>query len=444
LCSPSSCSDSLDILHISLTNKPNTSLSVVCSVSLLDLTQLQRTTLHDTTSNRSLQLISAALNRKVGERNLIRVSVDDRRHAEIVGSDFIVVDVQFKVSSVIDVLPLEFFVRVNQPVGSIISGCEGNVLAIGTWGRNRRASELNTDAVVTRSGIVAFVIQPDEIRHPRGVRVSRHDDIIANAIVVEMRQSAVAVSLIAIPSIVVKRVGIAIRSTLINPRKHSLRANQSPRSTTVSRLSQLVVEPVFLSAAHHTSTSIIADIVDVIGVPVEISNGTIVLTCIQHDQIEKTADAETSPDAKVIVHFDLTDGHPFEICSDGIHLSLIHGNTSVADEGGFGVVELGSAVAVCVVGNLVVIPNRDPWVVLVRSQKVEIGTVGSEAFAVVVEGGDDTFGFGNAVDAVAIAVVTIACVFVDVVAEVDYVVDRVFANGVSVGVEEAECWVCVS
>jgi hypothetical protein len=87
----------------------------------------------------------------------------------------------------------------------------------------------------------------------------------------------------------------------------------------------------------------------------------------------------------------------------------------------------------------VVVPNRDPWVVLVRSQKIEIGTVGSEAFAVVVEGGDDAFGFGDAVDAVAVAVVTIACVFVDVVAEVDYVVDRVFANRVSVGIEEAEC-----
>jgi hypothetical protein len=73
------------------------------------------------------------------------------------------------------------------------------------------------------------------------------------------------------------------------------------------------------------------------------------------------------------------------------------------------------------------------------SEKIEIGAVGSETLAVVVEGGDDTFRLGDAVDAVAVAVVTVAGVFVDVVTKVDDVVDRVLANRVSVGVEEAEC-----
>lgn len=91
-----------------------------------------------------------------------------------------------------------------------------------------------------------------------------------------------------------------------------------------------------------------------------------------------------------------------------------------------------------------VIPDRDPWVVLMRSEEIKISTVGSETLAVVVEGSDHAFGFGDAVDAVAVAVVTVAGVFVDVVAEVNDVVDRVLAYWVSVGVEEAECWCCVS
>jgi hypothetical protein len=178
---------------------------------------------------------------------------------------------------------------------------------------------------------------------------------------------------------------------------------------------------------------------DVVGVPVEIGNGAVVLTGIKHDQIKQTSNAEASPDTEVIVHFDLTDRHPLKVSSDSIHLSLIDRNTAVADERGLGVVELGSAIAVCVVRNLVVVPDRNPGVVLVRGEKIEIGAVGSETLAVVVEGGDDAFGLGDAVDAVAVAVVTVAGVLVDVVTEVNDVVDRVLSYGVSVGVEEAEC-----
>ena len=91
-----------------------------------------------------------------------------------------------------------------------------------------------------------------------------------------------------------------------------------------------------------------------------------------------------------------------------------------------------------------VIPDRDPRVVLVGSEKIEIGAVGCEALAVVVEGGDDAFGLGDAVDAVAVAVVTVAGVLVDVVTKVDDVVDRVLSYGVSIGVEKAEgCLVLV-
>ena len=176
------------------------------------------------------------------------------------------------------------------------------------------------------------MVQPDEVGDPGGVGVAGHDDVVADAVVVEVRQRAVAVSLIAIPSIIVERVGIAISSRLIDARKDGLGTDQTPCGTTVCRLSELVVEPVFLSAAHHTSTGIIADIMNVVGVPVQISNGTIVLTSIKHDQVKQTANAETSPDTKVIVHLNLTNGHPLKVSSDGVHLSLIDRNASIADE----------------------------------------------------------------------------------------------------------------
>jgi len=201
----------------------------------------------------------------------------------------------------------------------------------------------------------------------------------------------------------------------------------------------LVVEPVFLSAAHHASACIVADVVDVIGVPVEICDGAVVLAGVEHDQVEQAANAEAAPDTEVVVHFDLTNGHPLKVSSDSIHLSLVDGNTAITDERSFSVVELRSAITVCVIRDLVVIPDRNPRVILVGSEEIEIGAVGSETLAVVVEGGDDAFGLGNAVDAVAVAVITVAGVLVNVVAEVDDVVDRVLSHGVSVGVEEAEC-----
>lgn len=61
----------------------------------------------------------------------------------------------------------------------------------------------------------------------------------------------------------------------------------------------------------------------VVGVPVQIGNGAIILPRVEHDQVEQTANAEAAPDAKVVVHFDLPDRHPLKVSTDGIHLALI-------------------------------------------------------------------------------------------------------------------------
>jgi hypothetical protein len=114
---------------------------------------------------------------------------------------------------------------VNKPVGSIVSGSKRDVLAIGARRGNGRASEFNTDAVVARGGVVAFVVQPDEIGYPRGVGVTRHDDVVADAVVVEMGQSAVAVGLVAVPGVVVEGVGVAVGGRLVDAGEDGLRAD---------------------------------------------------------------------------------------------------------------------------------------------------------------------------------------------------------------------------
>jgi len=48
------------------------------------------------------------------------------------------------------------------------------------------------------------------------VGVARHDDVVADAVVVEVRKRAVAVGLVAIPSVVIKRVGVAICRGLVD------------------------------------------------------------------------------------------------------------------------------------------------------------------------------------------------------------------------------------
>lgn len=45
---------------------------------------------------------------------------------------------------------------------------------------------------------------------------------------------------------------------------------------------------------------------NIIRVPVEVGNGSIVMTSIEHNDIEKGTNGEAPPDAQVVVHLDLT------------------------------------------------------------------------------------------------------------------------------------------
>jgi hypothetical protein len=57
--------------------------------------------------------------------------------------------------------------------------------------------------------------------------------------------------------------------------------------------------------------------------------------------------------------------HPFEVGSHSVHLALVNTNTAIFKERFFGVVEIGRAIAIAVVGDFVIVPNRDPRKLLV-------------------------------------------------------------------------------
>lgn len=45
---------------------------------------------------------------------------------------------------------------------------------------------------------------------------------------------------------------------------------------------------------------------NVVGVPVKVGERSVIMTCIEHDQIEQRPDGEGSPDTEIVVHLDLS------------------------------------------------------------------------------------------------------------------------------------------
>jgi len=99
-------------------------------------------------------------------------------------------------------------------------------------------------------------------------------------------------------------------------------------------------------------------------VPVEIRDRSVIITSIQHDKVNKSTQVEGSPDTKIVVHLNLSDRHPFEVCTNCIHLPLVEADmlatklNVVLEVAGFSVVLVGDTVTVSLVGNFVVVPYR--------------------------------------------------------------------------------------
>lgn len=89
------------------------------------------------------------------------------------------------------------------------------------------------------------------------------------------------------PCIVVEWIHIAICNGFIDPRENGLRSDHSPSCTPFRRSLKLAVEPIFLPTAHHRAACIIRDLVDVMCIPVQIGDGSVVVTSIKHDKVKQ-------------------------------------------------------------------------------------------------------------------------------------------------------------
>jgi hypothetical protein len=105
---------------------------------------------------------------------------------------------------------------------------------------------------------------------------------------------------------------------------------------------------------------------------------------------------------------------------------LVNGDAAIPKERILSVVKFRTAVTVGVIGNLMVVPNRNPGELLVACKKIQISTVSCNPLAVVIEGVDFTVRKRNAVDAVAPAVISVL-VLVNVVAEMNNIVNGVLS-----------------
>lgn len=111
--------------------------------------------------------------------------------------------------------------------------------------------------------------------------------VVANVVIVEMFQRTVAVRSVSLfankyyfyqsaldADYTHTPVVTAQPVRLIDTREENLVTDNSPSCTTIRRLRQFSVEPVFLARAHQTARGVVADEINIVIVPIFISSQT--------------------------------------------------------------------------------------------------------------------------------------------------------------------------
>jgi hypothetical protein len=238
--------------------------------------------------------------------------------------------VKFVVAAVVGFGPLQLAVVADQVVADVVGGGDGDVLAKGAGTADCRAGELDADCAGTCRRVIRALVQPDEIGDPAlspprlmcqqktlketqrgmerslGMTVTAEHDVVRDVVVVKNRQGAVAVGLIPVPSIVIQRVRISGCDRYVLSREHDLATDDSPSGASIGRLDQVAVEPILLSTTHQGSARIVGDLTDVISVPVQVGDGPVVLSSVQHEEVDEIPYLEAPPDTQIVVHLYLT------------------------------------------------------------------------------------------------------------------------------------------
>ena len=123
----------LQHLQIGMAHKPCTVICVERDVVLHDLAEFQTSTLDYATAHRSLKLVCSSEDSEVGDGDLPSVPAHDGRHSKEVGIDLVVSEVEFEVTAVVQILPLQLVVCILQPSRVVVSGGKTDVRAI--WAR---------------------------------------------------------------------------------------------------------------------------------------------------------------------------------------------------------------------------------------------------------------------------------------------------------------------
>ena len=120
-------------------------LGIIRAVSLDSASSLQRPVLYHpiTWHGIPVESIRAAHDCEVGQRDLVRIAVDDRRHAKVAGVDAIMTDMQLEVAAVVELAPLEFSVVGNQCTTRVVGCSNSDILTRRRRRRHRCSSKFN-------------------------------------------------------------------------------------------------------------------------------------------------------------------------------------------------------------------------------------------------------------------------------------------------------------
>ncbi|KAI3476442.1 hypothetical protein L1887_62008 [Cichorium endivia] len=206
---------------------------------------------------------------------------------------------------------------------------------------------------------------------------------------------------------------------VVLPVDDDLLRHDLPGGTAALRVDEARVEPLLLLAAHERAVGVVAGSQPPRPCSSRHRSGRGQSWRVSSRKRSASyAVAEAAPDAQRVGRVDLANGHPLVVRLDRSELAL--GEAHAANGTGVGVVTVGGAVVVRVVGNLVVVPDAKEGHTTVRACRdaVERPTITVRVFASHL--------------------LTVTTSLVDVVADVDKVVGVLAGGSRTVGVEVAK------
>jgi hypothetical protein len=96
----------------------------------------------------------------------IRISRHDRWHAKVLRLNRVVGDVELVVPSIVQVVPLQLFVRCNQPACVGVGISDRDIGPSRTRRSNRRTGKLHAYGTAAGGWVIRFLVEPNEIAHP--------------------------------------------------------------------------------------------------------------------------------------------------------------------------------------------------------------------------------------------------------------------------------------